>query len=363
MRCLPLAVLVLLAGCAAAPPPPESDTEAARDTYRDLQRRAREDLLAWQRDGGRDPDPRLKWSAELLRFARTYPASQEAVEATTAAMGMAAAARDVEGFFAAYGVMLRIAPDSPELRASLNQVGLMRMVEAGGVGIIKTTDKEAKTRAYRRAVPRIVSDLERALEASTDPDTVAAAHYAIGKTYYELDNDLPKALEHFRVVAQEHADSHHAGSARAYVHELEDLAVGKPAPDFSALTLDGGEIALSSLRGKVVLLDFWATWCQPCIDEMPSLRSAYDRWHDQGFDIIGVNMDDDLEQVRRFVMEHELPWTVVAAGKGMFDPLSLEYSVQAIPMSYLIDREGTIRDRALFGDDVIRAVSRLIHDR
>ncbi len=118
--------------------------------------------------------------------------------------------------------------------------------------------------------------------------------------------------------------------------------VGAPAPEYVAATLEGDTVALSSLRGRVVLLNLWATWCAPCRHETPFLQSLYERYRDRGFEIVGISMDsgDAALQVAAFVEEYGVTYTI------LHDPQmrGMElYQVLGLPATFLIDRNGTIR--------------------
>lgn len=117
---------------------------------------------------------------------------------------------------------------------------------------------------------------------------------------------------------------------------------GSMAPDYAALDLEGNMVSLSSLRGKVILLNLWATWCRPCRQETPFLQEKYEELSDRGFEIVGISMDTGAaaDQVAMFVEEYGVTFTI------LHDPemRGMElYSVLGLPATFLIDREGTIR--------------------
>ena len=114
------------------------------------------------------------------------------------------------------------------------------------------------------------------------------------------------------------------------------------APDFTLKTLDGPEIALSQLKGKVVLLDFWATWCGPCRESTPHLIQLYKTHRENGFELIGMSVDKgDEKVVRNFVHSMDIPYPIVIAP----EELVRNYRVTGIPTTFLIDKEGKIRER------------------
>ncbi len=116
------------------------------------------------------------------------------------------------------------------------------------------------------------------------------------------------------------------------------LGKGKPAPDFTLKTLDGKEVSLSDLRGKVVLINFWATWCPPCRSEMPLFERVYREYKDKGFEILAVSTDSSLEPVKKFVKDYKLSFKIAYDDKNVAGL----YGIQGLPTSFLIDRDGKI---------------------
>ena len=114
------------------------------------------------------------------------------------------------------------------------------------------------------------------------------------------------------------------------------------APDFTLKTLDDQEITLSSLKGKVVLLDFWATWCGPCRESIPHLIQLYKTYRENGFEMIGISLDKgDATVVRNFTKSMDIPYPIVMAP----EEVARDYRVTSIPTTFFIDKEGKIRER------------------
>jgi len=133
-------------------------------------------------------------------------------------------------------------------------------------------------------------------------------------------------------------------------HCTQKLQESIPAPNFSLKTLDGQEITLSELKGKVVLLDFWATWCGPCKESIPHLIQIYKSNQEKGIELIGINMDKGgTGIVRHFVESMDIPYPIVMAT----DDVARNYGVTGLPMSFLIDKKGKIREKILGFDSSI----------
>ena len=112
------------------------------------------------------------------------------------------------------------------------------------------------------------------------------------------------------------------------------------APNFRLATMDGGEVELNELRGKVVLVDFWATWCGPCRMEIPHLTELYDRYQDKGFELVGISLDQQGPAVvKPFIEEFKINYPIVMGDEDIANQYG---GVRSIPTAFLIDREGNV---------------------
>ena len=116
--------------------------------------------------------------------------------------------------------------------------------------------------------------------------------------------------------------------------------VGEPSPDFKLQNLDGQSISLSDLRGKPVLLNFWATWCLPCRIEMPYIQQVYEEWSGKGLVVLAVNIGESPSKVKRFLQTYNLSLPVLLDPK---QSAARKYNVPPIPTSFFIDKDGTIQ--------------------
>lgn len=142
--------------------------------------------------------------------------------------------------------------------------------------------------------------------------------------------------------------------------ELRGLdRVGKPAPSVSVTDVKGKALKLEDLKGKYILVDFWATWCAPCIAELPRLQAAYAKYHGDGFEIVGVSLDETKSALVDFVQARNLPWRQVHNASSGGD-LVEAFGVGTIPATFLIDPEGTIVRLELRGPALDQALAKLI---
>jgi thiol-disulfide isomerase/thioredoxin len=144
----------------------------------------------------------------------------------------------------------------------------------------------------------------------------------------------------------------------AGVKKIQDaLAVGTQFPGFDEKDVTGKPLSVAGYKGKVVLVDFWATWCGPCRMEMPNVQNAYQKYHDKGFEIIGVSLDSDQQKLLDYIKENNMPWPQFFDGQGWSNKLAVKYGIQAIPMNFLLDGNGKIIGKSLRGEELADMVA------
>jgi thiol-disulfide isomerase/thioredoxin len=181
--------------------------------------------------------------------------------------------------------------------------------------------------------------------------------------YLKVINDPEKAAEALQQIKRDMPETQTGQRVDATLDLLKKpleaepirhtLVEGTQFPDFDEKDLAGKPLSLANYKGKVVLVDFWATWCAPCVRELPNTLKVYQKYHDQGFEIVGISLDDDQPQLEKFLKENNITWSQYFDGKGTDNKLGLKYGVDSTPTFYLLDREGKIigidRDREIIG--------------
>ena len=117
--------------------------------------------------------------------------------------------------------------------------------------------------------------------------------------------------------------------------------IGKPA-DLQFTAMDGSSVDLRALRGNVVLVDFWASWCPDCLREMPVVRETYQKYKEKGFTIVGISLDKDAQALSNFVAKKLIPWPQYFDGRGWENEFAAKYGVRAIPEMWLINQRGDV---------------------
>lgn len=191
-------------------------------------------------------------------------------------------------------------------------------------------------------------------------DDVAQVLFMKAALYSEVLQNQTKGDELLEQLKREFPDSKPVVAMKrqeAAKKIQASLVKGAPFPDFSEQDTTGKPLSIASYKGKVVLIDFWATWCGPCVAELPSVLKAYEKHHAKGFEIIGISLDSDQKKLETFVQQKHMTWPQYFDGQGWQNKLAQQYGVNSIPATYLLDRQGKIIASGLRGENLETAIA------
>jgi peroxiredoxin len=201
-------------------------------------------------------------------------------------------------------------------------------------------------------------------------DEVAQVLLMKAALYAEVLDNPEKAIESFERLKTDFPNTQSAKNADQTIEAIKKQEEGKKTqralvkgakfPDFDEKDITGKHVSIGDYKGKVVLVDFWATWCRPCVGELPNVVKAYEKHHEKGFDIVGISLDQNEDKLKSFAKENNITWQQFFDGKGWGNKLAVKYGVQSIPATFLLDREGKIIDRDLRGDALEEAIAAAI---
>ena len=159
-------------------------------------------------------------------------------------------------------------------------------------------------------------------------------------------------------LLEELRSSNNPKVAAAAQGRLEQQALAGAPLDWKFTALDGREVDFNQLRGRVVLIDYWASWCPDCLRALPSVSAAYRKYHDKGFEIVGISLDTDQEALAGFLKKHAMPWPQEYDGKGWQTVYATKYGVGGIPEMWLVAPDGKVAATGVQADDLDRAVAK-----
>jgi len=287
--------------------------------------------------------------------------TKEQIEAYRAEQGRLAglAADKVKDFIAKY-------PDDAKATEAKRQYARMlqtavalgnkaRSAELDELQAARLTDPNTpEEERFKLRSQKLMADFQAGLKEGDD----AMAGYE--KVARQLMKEFPKLSEPYQLLLQiagnveeKHAQELLKEIAAADVPaEIKDQAkaltaryerVGQPLEVKFKATNDK-EVDLQGLKGKVVLVDFWATWCGPCVKEIPNVRAAYEKLHPKGFEIVGISFDSDRKKLDDFVEKEKMPWAQYFDGKGWGNEFGKKFGINSIPAMWLVDKKGVLRD-------------------
>ncbi len=250
--------------------------------------------------------------------------------------------------------------------------------------------KPADARSYYEDA---LEDLNMLIREYTDTEEALEARFYVGTIHNEMGN-FDEAIKYFDdVLGQKEIDHNfkarllyfkakallgngdvakakevvvelrliEPGAANAFGKELSGtIRLGMKAPDLNAMDFKGNHISLSKYKGSIVVIDFWATWCDPCLQEFPKVKKMYRTFKGRGVQFIGVSLDDEIEDLKGFVAGNKVEWPQVFEGMRWKGTVSKTYNVEKIPIMFVLDRESRVQ---YIGNDkkkITRVITKLL---
>ena len=190
--------------------------------------------------------------------------------------------------------------------------------------------------------------------------------------YWSVVDDSEKGIAVVRQIKKDYPNTSVGRDADRIITSIQQheegrkirraLADGTKFPDFAEKDLQGNPLSVANYKGKLVLVDFWATWCGPCVGGLPSVIKAYNKHHADGFEIIGISLDMDEQKLKSFLKTKEIPWAQYFDGKGWQNKLAAKYGIQSVPATFLLDGDGKIIGQDLRGEALEEALAKALTD-
>ncbi|MEO8583039.1 MAG: TlpA disulfide reductase family protein [Flavitalea sp.] len=179
----------------------------------------------------------------------------------------------------------------------------------------------------------------------------------------EIDQDIPALEKRYKLLNKDAQTGFFGMIIQQQISDSRTGAIGSQAMDFTQPDVNGKSVALTSFKGKYVLLDFWASWCRPCRMENPNVVKAYNKYKDKNFTVLGVSLDRDKSPWLKAIKDDKLVWTQVSDLKFWYNDVATKYKIQSIPQNYLLDPTGKIIAKNLRGDELTSKLNELLGDK
>lgn len=301
-------------------PPEGRSREEMIDNFR---KKTQATLQAAEKILGQDPDDNLRVEASKIKLASFERMMQ---------LGDEGALKSLQTF------ATELADGKDEQLADVGRSALANL----RIRKIASGDLDGADELIQEFVAKLEKD-------PNDQTTVRSALGLAQALEYSGDAGTPlavKAYEQFGKIMATSANAQIAEYGKKLEGVVRRLQLMGNSMELSGTLLDGTTFDPDTLKGKVVLVDFWATWCGPCIAELPNLLSNYEKYHDKGFEVIGISLDNDRESLEKFMEERKLPWPVLYEdsdeSRGWSNPLAEKYGIMGIPTVILINAEGKV---------------------
>jgi thiol-disulfide isomerase/thioredoxin len=220
--------------------------------------------------------------------------------------------------------------------------------DASDVILRKFPDKETRKQKIKELATKTIA---------ANPDFIGSVRI-IQKLSKDLGIEWTRT--NFALLSEKMRSSKEGLSLQKTIERFEGLKPGKVLPDFIQNNIEDQPFSITSLRGKIVLIDFWASWCGPCRKENPTLKKIYEKYKTKGFEIVGVSLDHDKEKWKLAIEKDGLSWIQLSDLKGWDNEVANEFQVNELPFNILLDKEGRIMAINLKGPALEKKISNLV---
>jgi peroxiredoxin len=203
-----------------------------------------------------------------------------------------------------------------------------------------------------------------------NPEDLANVLRLKATVYWSIVDNSEKGIAVIRQIKKDYPNTTVGRDADGIINTIQQheesrkirrtLTNGAQFPDFSEKDLVGNPLSVSKYEDKVVLVEFWATWCVPCVAELPNIIKAYNKHHSDGFEVIGISLDQDEQKLKIFLKAKEISWAQYFDGKGWQNKLAAKYGIDSAPATFLLDRQGKIIGQDLGGEALEEALTKAL---
>ncbi len=246
-------------------------------------------------------------------------------------------------------------------------IGLIMLSRTGSSVVDRDYDTAKLTLPFAVEFSRDRAGVYKRIAASVRRDTTNSGQDFLNHLLVQLLTDSELSATAKQKVIQDLYGTRAAAPRAATPDRGKSSEGAKGGRDFrslKAVDIDGDSFSISDYKGKVVLIDFWATWCGPCLRELPNVVATYKKYKDQGFEVVGISLDrqKSSSKVRNMTRRRGATWRQVCEGGGWKTRLAQEYGIRRIPATFLLDRHGRLRYQQLRGLDLERRVAELLKE-
>ena len=276
------------------------------------------------------------WEKKLAEFVKKFPKSPKVLDALSERVG-------ILGFLGKKEEVAKLVEKMKELASSVKDF------KAVALAVARQKGSAQAGKAFLETIAKTVTD-----------DKEKKAGLLLATTMFADPRDKETLEATLKKIVEEFPGTKAARTAENRLRAL-NLAEGQPPLDLSQFKdIDGKPIKMEDYKGKVLLIDFWATWCGPCMHELPNVLEAYKKYHDKGFEILGISFDTDREKFEKVIKEKGMTWRHYFDGKGWGNEIGALYNVRAIPHTILVGRDGKIAAINIRGERLIEMVRELV---